>query len=273
MLSGINLFCFTASYFVAFALEVSRLFFRSGIRGILMIGFAAAGVFAQTIYLAMRATEAEASPLSTAYDWYLLAAWLLAASYLYLAIYYRETAVGVFLLPLVLALIGAAWFADRQPFAPERASRLWGGIHGSFLLVGTVAVMIGFAIGVMYLVQSYRLRHKMLPKQGFRLPSLEWLERHGGWALHASALLMLVGFSSGIALEWVKNANVPWTDPVILSSTCMVVWLLIALALSLCLRTARTGHAVAYLTLTTFVFVAVTLTVMLVAGGQHGGEL
>ena len=35
MLSGVGIVCFAASYTVALALEVTRLFFRSGIRGAL----------------------------------------------------------------------------------------------------------------------------------------------------------------------------------------------------------------------------------------------
>ena len=44
--SGISVTCFAASYAVAWALEASRLFFRSGVRGVVMIGFAVAGLLA-----------------------------------------------------------------------------------------------------------------------------------------------------------------------------------------------------------------------------------
>ena len=75
LVSGISVTCFAASYAVAWALEISRLFFRSGVRGAVMIGFAAAGLLAQTLYLAYRAAQAPASPLSSNFDWCLLAAW------------------------------------------------------------------------------------------------------------------------------------------------------------------------------------------------------
>ena len=42
-LSGVSTICFAGSYAVALLLELSRLVFRSGVRGALMIGFAAAG--------------------------------------------------------------------------------------------------------------------------------------------------------------------------------------------------------------------------------------
>ena len=46
----------------------------------------------------------------------------------------------------------------------------------------------------MYLVQSYRLKHKLPPIQGLQLPSLEWLERVNARATVLSALLLVIGF-------------------------------------------------------------------------------
>jgi len=43
MLSGVGIICFTSSYAIAWALEISRLLFRSGVRGAIMLGFAGAG--------------------------------------------------------------------------------------------------------------------------------------------------------------------------------------------------------------------------------------
>ena len=67
-MSGISLLCFTASYAVSLALEVSRLFFRMPVRLVVMIGFTLAGLFAHTVYLAQRASGA-GLPLSSWYDW------------------------------------------------------------------------------------------------------------------------------------------------------------------------------------------------------------
>ena len=58
ILSGISIVCFTASYAVSLALEVSRLFFRMPVRLVVMIGFTLAGLLAHTLYLAQRASGA-----------------------------------------------------------------------------------------------------------------------------------------------------------------------------------------------------------------------
>src|SRR5688572_22013139 len=157
-MSGISVTCFAASYLVAWVLELSRLFFRSGVRGAVMVGFAAAGLIAHTLFLGYRAATTDA----TSYDWYLLAAWILAGAYLFLTIYQAKTPFGVLLLPLILALIAVAQtLADRQPMPMDQATQVWGRVHGVFLLGGTVAVIVGFVAGIMYLLQDYRLKRHL----------------------------------------------------------------------------------------------------------------
>lgn len=269
MLSGINIFCFTASYALALGLEVSRLFFNSRARSAIMIGFAAAGILAHTVYLGYRASGADRSPLSSPFDWYLLVAWTLAAVYVLLLLMGRRTAIGVFMLPLILILIGVGQFADQEPFAPERASRLWANIHGTFLMLGTVTVLVGFLAGLMYLVQSYRLKHKMLPTEGFRLPSLESLERTNSRALLASVLLIGIGFFAGIILVVIRQGRIAWTDPVVWTSALMFLWLVVAAVFNFSYPAARRGRKVAYLTVASFVFLALTLASILLDSSQH----
>ena len=69
MLERIEVICFAASYTVALVLEISRLLFRSGVRGTVMLGFAGAGLVAHSVYLYYRlhyrALSANGSPLSS----------------------------------------------------------------------------------------------------------------------------------------------------------------------------------------------------------------
>ncbi|HEX7380490.1 MAG TPA: hypothetical protein VF278_25475 [Pirellulales bacterium] len=275
MLARTSILCFAACYCVALALEGSRLLFRSGVRGAILLAFGAAGFFAHTVYLAYRASS-EPMPLASEFDWYLVAAWLLAAVYLYLTLQLPRTAVGLFTLPLVLGLVlVAAKFANQQPFPRTKASQFWGTLHGTFLLVGTVAVLTGFVAGVMHLVQSYRLKHKLPATQGFQLPSLEWLERANTRATIFSALALAIGFLSGLVLNLVNHSehpgeSVPWTDPVIWSSGILLAWMLAAALFSAAYRPARQGRKVAYLTVASFVFLAAVLGFQLAAPSVHG---
>ena len=277
MLSGISIVCFAASYAIALVLELTRLLFRSSLRGVILVGFATAGFLAHTLYLYYRAISATASPLSSKQDWYLIAAWVLAAVYLYLTAYRPKTAFGVFILPLVLALVAVgALLADDKPFPREPASRVWGGIHGTSILLATVAVLVGFATGLMYLWQARRLKQKQPPPRGFRLPSLEWLQRTNSRAIVLAVLMLGLGILSGIVLNMIhldpSAGSVPWTDPFVLSTVVMFVWLVIAAGIVGLYRPAREGRKVAYLTLVSFVFLVIALGVGLSGQTQHGGD-
>ena len=166
MLTGINMLCFSASYAIALGLEVFGLWNRVRLRRVALLTMATAGVFAHTWYLGHRVAETPAAPLASHQDWYVLAAWALAVVYLAAKFYYRQSSMGLFLLPVVLGLIGASRFATTVPLATFQAPRFWGRAHGLFLMLGTVAVLLGFVAGIMYLVQSYRLKHKLASSNG-----------------------------------------------------------------------------------------------------------
>jgi len=277
LLSRISVICFAASYSIALALEVTRIFFRSGVRQAVMVGFAAAGLLAHSLFLINRGLAASGTPLSSSFDWYLLAAWVLANVYLYLTLYHPRIPLGLFLLPIVLALIGLAKFADRQPFPQSSAGQIWGMIHGLFLLAGHVAVAVGFVAGVMYLIQSYRLKHKVPAAAGpIRLPSLEWLEAANSRAILISVLMVGVGFASGIVLNMVlherKIDQVPWSDPVIWRTAVLFGWLFAAALFSALYRPARSGRKVAYLTVTSFAVLAVSIGISLFVPSEHGAD-
>jgi ABC-type transport system involved in cytochrome c biogenesis permease subunit len=276
LLSGISVICFASSYSVAFALEALRSIFRMRVRAALAIAFAAAGFVAQTLYLGHRAASSSSLPLSSAYEWFLLAAWALVAVYLYLAFQPALSAIGVFLLPLALALIAAAHYASHKtvPFTP--AKQVWGVIHGVLLLAGAVSVMVGFVAGVAYLWQSSRLKHKRPPPTGMLLPSLERLEHVNRRAIVLSALLVGAGVLSAFVLNLIYHRqagerSVPWTDPIVWRSAGMFAWLLAAVTFTTVYRPARRGRKVAYLTVASFVFLAIFLLAQLLSTGHEFG--
>ena len=277
MLTGISLTCFVASYGVTLAAEVSRLFFRARIRLVAIVAFAAAGLLAHSLFL-VNLARSEASlggqvtPLSSWFDWCLIGSWLVAAVYIVLLLRRTENSVGLFLLPLVLGLIGVSWFVRDEPHFPrDEALGIWRSVHGFAQLFGTVAVSLGFAAGLMYLSQSYRLKHKLPPRPGFRLPSLEWLQRCNRWMLLVSTGLFVVGLIAGIVMNAGQyGGRVAWTGPVVLSSSVLCAWLVVASMFEAFYKPARQGRKVAYLTLASFIFLAMTLGFVLL--GDHASR-
>ncbi len=278
MLSGISIVCFFSSYAVALVLELTRLLFRSRVRWPLILAFAVAGIFAHSVYLYHCAVTAVGAPLSSQRDWYLLAAWALAAIYLFLTCYHPETAFGTFLLPLVLALLGIArYFASNEPFPREPASAVWGSIHVLSLLLAVVAVLVGFATGLMYLQQTGRLKRKSPPREGLRLPSLEWLQRANQRALTLAVAMFGVGLVSGGVLNVIRapqsRGHLPWADPVVLSTLGTFAWLLGSLVFTWIYRPIRQGSKVAYFTVVSFLVLVIALAVGLFVRTEHAGRV
>jgi hypothetical protein len=275
-LSGISIVCFAASYAVALACEASRLAFRSGVRGAAMVAFAAAGLFAHTLFLVWRAVDGGAAPLSSPFDWYLLAAWLLAAGYLWLTIANPRTPVGLFLLPIVLGLVGAATLASREPFLHDSASLFWGRIHGVLHLVWSVSVVLGAIAGLMWLIQAGRLTRKAAPLRGFRMPSLERLAHVTARTPAIAAWAAAAGFVSGIVLNAVNHRRglietVPWSDPVVLRMAAVVAWLIIAERLAATVRRRPDGaRTTAWLSLLSLAALAASIAWGVLGATRHG---
>lgn len=261
-MSGITILCFAASYALALLLEVAGLWKRFGWHRAVMVLLAVAGLVAHSLYLASHATG-DLSILNTPEHWYLVVAWVLAAFYLWVVFTSPGTSMGLFVLPLVLVVIGVAIGASDQPFAEARASQFWNALHGTLMTLATVTVCVGFVAGLMYLIQSWRLKHKLPPSPQFRLPSLEWLERTNSRSLGFSAVLVAGGFISGIVLSRLRHGGEAdyrlLADPVVLSLLLMLVWLVSAEIFRLVYPSARGGRKVAYLTLASFGFLVITL--------------
>jgi len=265
------LFLFAACYIVVLVLEIVRL--RGGGRKFVpfTIGMAALGLIIHTVYLIGEQRGLfESGPISSWHQWYLMAAWVVAMIYLISAIGQPDTSQGLFLIPLVLLLTAVGYSMDQVSGFNDSnsATDSWGLIHGVALLAGTVVVLLGFASGVMFLIQSYRLKHKMLSSDGFRLPSLEWLESTNRKALSVSTGLLASGLFAGILLR-INNDSFPWSDPVIWSSAILFLWLISATTFEIFYRPARQGRKVAYLTMANFVFLAVVLGLVLFGPSQH----
>jgi hypothetical protein len=120
----------------------------------------------------------------------------------------------------------------------------------------------------MYLVQSYRLKHKLLPRPGFRLPSLEWLQTVNKQTLYISAILVAIGVFAGVVLNVIRG-GIQWTDPLIVSSAGLLAWLFIATLFELLYKPAQQGRKIPYLTIANFIFLAAVLWIVLFGGSQH----
>jgi hypothetical protein len=84
--------------------------------------------------------------------------------------------------------------------------------------------------------------------------------------------LLALGLAAGMALnsirEPAREGTMTWEDPVVLASFLLFFWFASVSLIKLFYRPAREGHKVAYMTLASFVFLALVLSLVLL--GQHG---
>lgn len=205
--------------------------------------------------------------------WGMIASWILAAGLVLQLNHRRMHVFGLFILPIaiILFIIGNVMGAP-LPLLETTGNSIWRWIHSLSLLVGTVAVVFAFAAGVLYMIQSHRLKHKK-PSLGFRLPSLEKLQGNGERGLLVSSVALASGLISGIIMNLFTHSGNPiidWAHPVVWSSSLLLCWLVLATAFNLLYQPARYGRKVAYLTIVSGVFLAMELVVVLVSG--HGTQ-
>ena len=260
-MTKISLSCFAFSYAIAMILEISRLFFRAPVRILIIIGLTIAGIFAHTVYLWLKFQKdfSGGTPMSSWYDWCLMVSLAVAITYAIIAIKKNENSVGIFFLPLILLLILVALFVKNQEaFTQSEATNVWAVTHGISLLLGTSAMIVAFIAGVMYLVHAFRLKKKLPPRSGFRLPSLEWLQQCNRQSLFYATGLIAAGLVSGVIMNALKSTEnqtgIPWSDSVIISSGVLLVWLVTVTVFEAVYKPARQGRKIAYLTLASFVF-------------------
>jgi ABC-type uncharacterized transport system permease subunit len=203
----------------------------------------------------------------------LIFAWILIAAYLAVFWLQRRSTAGLMLLPTSLVLIIAAHLFPSTP----RAVQVWNQLHGLALLLGMALVVVGFTAALMYLLQSYRLKHKIPPQPTIWFPSLERLQRINERCLLASVSFLGIGLISGILLNLVRGeggtGNIPWTDPVVLASLVWLIWLLAVVLFHTLYRPARQGRKVAYLTIGSFLFLGCVLAIIWWTPTPHSTNL
>ncbi len=268
----ITVTCFFSSYLIVLVLELLRLVGRVPGRGLAVIAMTSIGLFTHLAYLAFRVTVDQSSGelglLASWLDWSLLLAFGLTVCFLVFYLRRPDTIVSFFFLPVILGLILlAVAMRDRAPFSRTEATEVWRNAHALAMAVGAGAVLIGFLAGVMYLLQSWRLKRKRAGST-LRLPTLESLQKLNRHCLIVSTVAVGIGVFAGVVMNLNRWGHVGWTEGGVLFSGLLFAWLVAATIVEFAYAPARRGRKVAYLTLASFGFLI--LTMLAVLGSSHG---
>lgn len=273
----VTVFCFLASYTVATGMELVRLRSRNSVNRFLTLGAGAAGFLAHTTYLMVRAGKLDLPPLlASAHDWLLVLAWTAVLMYLFLSTLDRDLPLGVFVLPVVLALVTASRFVSMQTSellgasGTQAATNGWVMLHTAFLAFGGIGAIGSLVLALMYLVQHRRLKHKTASQPGLKLPSLARLAKLNWWFVVVSVPLLTLGIAAGVLLGFRSQMAVDhfeFTDPYIIGSG--VAWLVMVSFFAWLLSTKRpVERQVAMLTVWACSFLLLTIVGLVVLTGS-----
>ena len=131
--------------------------------------------------------------------------WLLALSYLYIEMTTDERAMGVFILPLLVAL---QTIPALRPGVEDRAAVLQGplfGVHVSSLLFAYASFALACVIGITYVLLFKEIKAKHLGFFYARLPSLQMLDRMNQRAIVIGWIFLTIGIIVGAI--WAAQAR------------------------------------------------------------------
>ena len=156
-----------------------------------------AGALAHTFVIGMQTMEAGHVPIASATPAISTFVWLLALSYLYTEMTTDERAMGVFILPLLVALQAIpAWRPSAELQAPVLRSP-WFGVHVSSLLFAYASFALACVIGITYVLLFKEIKAKHLGFFYARLPSLQVLDRMNQRAIMIGWLFLTIGVIVG----------------------------------------------------------------------------
>ncbi len=169
-----------------------------------------AATLAHTFAIGMQTMEFGHVPVAGATSAISTFVWLLALAYLYTEMTTDERAMGVFILPLLVAL---QTITVVHPGVEDRAPVLQGplfGVHVSSLLFAYASFALACVIGIAYVLLFKEIKAKHLGFFYARLPSLQVLDRMNQRAIVIGWIALTIGIIVGGI--WAAQARVGYAS-------------------------------------------------------------
>src|SRR5438876_9174741 len=166
-----------------------------------------AAALTHTFVIGMQTMEAGNVPIAGATSAISTFVWLLALSYLYTEMTTDERAMGVFILPLLVALQAIPAFGpslEGAGAAPVLRGPLFG-VHVSSLLFAYASFALACVIGITYVLLFKEIKAKHLGFFYARLPSLQVLDRMNQRAIVIGWVFLTLGIIVGAV--WAAQAR------------------------------------------------------------------
>ncbi|MFI5179293.1 MAG: inner membrane protein YpjD [Vicinamibacterales bacterium] len=248
-----------AAALVAYAWHFTRRNAIVGRSATTLLVFAA---LAHTFVIGMQTMEVGHVPVAGATSAISTFVWLLGLAYLYTEMTTDERAMGVFILPLLVALQS---IRALRPGVEDRAAVLQGplfGVHVSSLLFAYASFALACVIGITYVLLFKEIKAKHLGFFYARLPSLQVLDRMNQVAIVIGWIFLTVGIAVGAV--WAAQAQGGYAgdprvqamhvqDPKIFGA--LICWFVYSFELFAARRIGWGGRRTAYLSAVGFAIV------------------
>jgi ABC-type transport system involved in cytochrome c biogenesis permease subunit len=253
-----------AAALVAYALHFARRQPAAGRTATTLLVFAA---LTHTFVIGMATMESGHVPVAGATSTISTFVWLLGLAYLYTDMTTDERAMGVFVLPLLVALQAIPAI---HPGVEDRSPVLQGplfGVHVSSLLFAYASFALACMIGVTYVLLFKEIKAKHLGFFYTRLPSLQVLDRMNQVAIVIGWIFLTIGIVVGVV--WAAQAQGGYNagdprvqamhlqDPKIF--VALICWVVYSFELFAARRIGWGGRRAAYLSALGFVIVLLNL--------------
>jgi len=222
-----------------------------------------AAALAHTFVIGMQTMEAGHVPVGGATSAISTFVWLLALAYLYTEMTTDERAMGVFILPLLVALQA---IPAVRPGVEERAAVLQGplfGVHVSSLLFAYASFALACVIGITYVLLFKEIKAKHLGFFYARLPSLQVLDRMNQRAIVIGWVFLTIGMIVGAVWALQARGGYAAGDPRVQAMSlqdpkifvALVCWFVYSFELFAARRIGWGGRRAAYLSAVGFAIV------------------
>ena len=180
---------------VAYAIHFAR---RDAAAGRAATTLLVAGALAHTFVIGMQTMEAGHVPFAGTTQAISTFVWLLALAYLYTEVTTDERGLGVFILPIIVALqlLPAMQGPGVEPRSPVLEHPLFW-THVAAMLGAYASFGLAAVIGITYVLQFKEIKAKHLVFFFTRLPSLQALDVMNSRTVFIGWMLMTVGLAAG----------------------------------------------------------------------------
>ncbi len=170
-----------------------------------------AAVVLDAALLVLRGLSIKAVPLTSLFDSLILLALIFGVLYLLLKPSVDQVWFGSVMVWAILGMVLVAALVAKPASRPEQVARTpWAVAHASFMILATASIVFAAANSALYLLGSYRLKHKAISQVLGRIPNMEALVRMHRLGVRVGFILLTVGIVSGLSLSLFDTGIARW---------------------------------------------------------------